>query len=125
MGKRVRIDGLSSAITDTLNEYSNHVSAEAKTAIRQAAKTAVKELKKTSPRDSGDYAKSWKSEVVSESAETIHVTVYAGIHQYSLPHLLENGHAKRGGGRVKAIPHIGKVNADVMEMVEKEILKRI
>lgn len=46
MGKRVRIDGLSSAITDTLNEYSNHVSAEAKTAIRQAAKTAVKELKK-------------------------------------------------------------------------------
>ena len=51
--------------------------------------------------------------------------MYKRQHQYSLTHLLENGHAKRGGGRVKAIPHIGKVNADVMEMVEKEILKRI
>ena len=84
-------------------------------------KTAAKELRRTSPKDTGEYAKSWKSKVTSETARTIHVSVYADHHQYSLTHLLENGHAKRGGGRVAAIPHIEPVNDEILDQIEKEI----
>ena len=106
MTKRIKIDGLADAVSDALNEYSGYVSAETKEIIRNAGKTAAKELRRTSPKDTGEYAKSWKSKVTSETARTIHVSVYADHHQYSLTHLLENGHAKTNGGRVDGIPHI-------------------
>ena len=121
MAKRIKIDGLADAVTDALNEYSSYVSAETKEIIRNAGKTAAKELRRTSPKDTGEYAKSWKSKVTSETARTIHVSVYADHHQYSLTHLLENGHAKRGGGRVTAIPHIEPVNDEILDQIEKEI----
>lgn len=119
--KRIKIDGLADAVSDALNEYSGYVSAETKEIIRNAGKTAAKELRRTSPKDTGEYAKSWKSKVTSETARTIHVSVYADHHQYSLTHLLENGHAKRGGGRVAAIPHIEPVNDEILDQIEKEI----
>ncbi|HIQ93158.1 MAG TPA: HK97 gp10 family phage protein [Candidatus Copromonas avistercoris] len=121
MTKRIKIDGLADAVSDALNEYSGYVSAETKEIIRNAGKTAAKELRRTSPKDTGEYAKSWKSKVTSETARTIHVSVYADHHQYSLTHLLENGHAKRGGGRVAAIPHIEPVNDEILDQIEKEI----
>ena len=120
MAKRIKIDGLADAVSDALNEYSGYVSAETKEIIRNAGKTAAKELRRTSPKDTGEYAKSWKSKVTSETARTIHVSVYADHHQYSLTHLLENGHAKRGGGRVAAIPHIEPVNDEILDQIEKE-----
>ena len=121
MAKRIKIDGLADAVSDALNEYSGYVSAETKEIIRNAGKTAAKELRRTSPKDTGEYAKSWKSKVTSETARTIHVSVYADHHQDSLTHLLENGHAKRGGGRVAAIPHIEPVNDEILDQIEKEI----
>ena len=67
----------------------------------------------------GKYKKSWKNKTTSENANTIQVTVYSSVP--GLPHLLEHGHAKRGGGRVSAIPHI----APAEEAAEEKLLKDI
>lgn len=124
MGRKTAIAGLSTAVFSALNEYSGYVTSETKKAVKKAGKEAVHELKKKSPKDSGDYAESWKA-AVKETSHTVHVTVYAGNHQHSLTHLLENGHAKRGGGRVAAIRHIAPVNESVIKKVEEEIKRQL
>nr|DAV77350.1 MAG TPA: putative tail component [Caudoviricetes sp.] len=124
MGRKTTVSGLSSAVASALNEYSGYVTSETKKVIRKAGREAVQRLKQESPKDFGDYAKSWRVSI-SETSHTIHATVYAGDHQYSLTHLLENGHAKRGGGRVAAIKHIEPVNEEAIKKVEEEIKRQL
>jgi hypothetical protein len=51
-------------------------------------------------------------------------TVYSP-NRYMLAHLLEKGHAKRGGGRVRAIPHIAPAEEAGIEMLEGLIEKAV
>lgn len=125
MSKTIGINDLSSTLSQMLNEYSEFVTAETKKAIKKAGSDAAKELRGSSPKDKGDYAESWRSKTAAETSATIHVTVYAGNHQYSLTHLLENGHAKRGGGRVAAIKHIEPANEAALEKVLDAIERQL
>lgn len=103
--KNASIDDLASVIAEDLREYADLTSDEMKKAVGEAGKFVADQIKQTAPKDTGRYARSWKSKVTQESATTIQVTVFSGS-QYRLTHLLENGHATRNGGRVAAQPHI-------------------
>lgn len=104
-----------------LKEYADVAVETLTETIETTAKETVKELKSTSPKDTGDYAKSWKQKTVKKTSTGIEKVVYASGHEYSITHLLEKGHAKRGGGRVKAYPHIAKAEKNATEKIIKEL----
>ncbi|MCQ4931437.1 HK97 gp10 family phage protein, partial [[Eubacterium] rectale] len=45
--------------------------------------------------------------------------------RYQIAHLLEHGHAKRGGGRVAARPHIAPAEENGIQQLEEEIERGI
>lgn len=72
----------------------------------------------------GKYRKSWK--VQTENRRTFEkMTVYASGGQHVLTHLLEYGHAKRGGGRTNAFPHVSINNEIAEEEAYQKIMKVI
>ena len=94
---KIDIEDLAGAIVRELHQYSDKVDADVKKAVRKTANSVRSELVQTSPKETGDYAKSWKSSLTEETGHSMHITVYAG--KYQIAHLLENGHALRRGGR--------------------------
>ena len=121
-GKNVSIDGLADAVMQELEEY-NKLSAETvKKAVDKAGKTVREQIKGSAPVRTGKYARSWTSRKTKETATALQVTVYSPS-RYMLAHLLEHGHAKRNGGRVKAIPHIAPAEAAGEEQLTQEIMR--
>lgn len=101
----IKIDDLSAVVVKELSEYEQGVADNLKKEIKQVAKEAAQELKITSPKNTGVYASSWKSRKVYEDNSDIRVRVY-NAKKPQITHLLENGYAKRNGGRVEGRPHI-------------------
>lgn len=116
----VSIDRMAEAIMEGLNEYAELAADEMKSAVKKSAKTVKDEIGSGAPERTGKYAKSWRTKTTKESANALEITVYSPS-RYMLAHLLENGHAKRGGGRVRAIPHIAPAEQHGAEQLEREI----
>ena len=116
----IKVDQLASTIEKELSFYSDEVTTGVKKAVDDVAKEAVKDLKSGSPRRTGRYSGDWTRKSAYESTRTKRNTVYNKGH-YQLTHLLENGHAKRGGGRVGARVHIAPVEQKAIEALEKRI----
>ncbi len=111
---------LTDAVMEGLQEYATLATDELKKAVKEAGQGAKKELKTTAPKDTGAYRKSWTYRQTGETANTINVTIHSKD-RYMLTHLLENGHAKRGGGRVPAKPHIGKAQENAEKALKSKI----
>ena len=118
--QRVSIDGLADAVMEGLREYAALATDDMKKAVREAGKTVKKEISATAPRDTGAYAKSWVIKSVKETSDSLEVVVHSRK-RYRLTHLLEHGHAKRGGGRVAGRPHIAPAEQKGIEQLEREI----
>lgn len=96
-------------INGYLKEYVGETAEGLTYVIPKVAKQAARKLRKTSPKDSGDYAKGWTTKIETGRVR-VGATVYGKAPTYRLAHLLEHGHARRGGGRkVDAIEHIKPV----------------
>ena len=120
MASKVSIDGMADAIMKELIDYSDMTSEGVKSAVKEAAKTVKKEIQAGAPVRSGAYKRSWATKNTAESSNKLEITVYSR-NRYQIAHLLEHGHAKRGGGRVAARPHIAAAEQSGIEQLEQEI----
>ena len=124
MGKTIPIDKLAAEVMDGLEEYAELTADVLKKEIQEAGKLAKNQISQTAPRKTGRYAKSWAVKKVSETSNSLEVTVHSR-NRYMLTHLLENGHAKRGGGRVAAIPHIAPAEEAAVQSLERNIEREL
>ena len=120
MSKTVKIEELASEVMKGLTEYSKLATTDMKKAVRKAGNEVRSEIQANAPKDTGAYAKSWAVKKMKESSEKLEVVVHSK-NRYQLTHLLEYGHALRGGGRAKAQPHIAPAEEHGIEGLEKAI----
>lgn len=111
--------------TETLNEelkkYTTEVYNAINDAVDEVSENLVKELKKNSPVDKTSkkkhYKNSWK---VETTGRMFYKKAVVHNKKYRLTHLLEYGHAKVNGGRVKAYPHIASAEQNaIKEFIQK------
>lgn len=126
MANAINIGDLADEIANTLSGYTEDVAEGVKVAVDETMEELVADTKKDAPERSGRYKKAIASKVRFEDNYEKRVTWYVKKPFYALSHLLEKGHAKRGGGRVKAYPHIEnnreKAEAKFTERV-KEVIR--
>lgn len=111
----MKINDLSARIAKDLRLYTDEVEEQLKVTIEEVAVEAVESLKANSPRDTGDYAKSWRMRKTKTG-----IVIHNKDH-YQLTHLLERGHAKVGGGRVAAQPHIKPVEQEAIRSIDRKV----
>jgi hypothetical protein len=124
MGKTIPVDKLAEEVMNGLEEYAELTADVLKKEIQEAGKVAKQQISQTAPRKTGRYAKSWAVKKISETSNSLEVTVHSK-NRYMLTHLLENGHAKRGGGRVAAIPHIAPAEETAILSLERNIEREL
>ena len=120
MGTKVSIDGLADAVMQGLNEYQALTNEGVKAAVKKAGDTVKKQIQASAPKRTGAYGRSWTVKTKRESSHALEVTVHSR-NRYQLAHLLEFGHAKRGGGRVSGRAHIAPAEEAGIEQLEKDI----
>lgn len=120
MSDNVRTDQLAEAVMKGLTEYADLATDDMKKAVKSAGRAVRKEIEANASADTGKYRKSWRAKTTKETSNSLEVTVCSPT-KYQLAHLLEHGHAKRGGGRTKAQPHIAPAEELGVKQLEKEI----
>lgn len=118
------IDDLADLVMDGLCEYSELADTAMKKAVRKTAASVRKEISENAPKRTGDYVKSWATKKVTENSHKLEITVHSK-NRYQLAHLLEKGHAKRGGGRVNGKPHIAPAEENGVDLLESLITKEL
>ena len=120
----VTVENLAAEIMKGLTEYKNLATADMKTAVRKAGRSVKKDIQANAPKKTGAYSKSWTVKTTKETSESLELTVHSPK-KYQLAHLLEKGHAKRGGGRTKAIPHIAPAEEKAVKDLEADIKRAL
>ena len=124
MSRSCSIDELAEVINQGLQEYAELSAVGVKRAVRKSAKTVKEQISANAPVKSGRYAKSWVAKTTEENSQKLVQTVCSPT-RYLLAHLLEKGHAKRGGGRVSGKPHIAPAEAAGIELLTSLIEKEL
>ena len=125
MAKKTALEALQADIGKILEEYGEEVAKGAEEAVMAVSKAGVKAVRANarSTFRGQKYASGWTSQL-----ETNHYSAQGIIYNSKvpgLPHLLEHGHAKRGGGRVPGREHIAPVEQEIIATFEEEVASRL
>ena len=113
---KVKPEQLAAVIRKELESYSKASTEETKKLIRETAKICKEEIQNASPVRTGKYRKGWSIKPLWEDNDSLREIV-RNRSAWQLTHLLENGHAKKNGGRVQSYPHI--------KLAEKRAIERV
>ena len=124
MARKVPLDALASSISKILQEYGEDVTQRLDDVTQKLAKQGQKAVRAdSSGKFTGTrYAKGWTT-----TLEKNNLGITAVLHNKTpgLPHLLENDHAVRGGGRYSGRTHIAPVEEQLvnalLEAVQNDI----
>ena len=120
--KQIEPSMLAEAIKQALEEYAIDSAKDIGEVAKELGDNARRLLRETSPKNTGEYSKSWRIEVENTRLGSL-VTVYST--KPGLPHLLENGHALPQGGRAPAIVHIAPVAESIEDKFIQELEARL
>ncbi|UNP78291.1 HK97 gp10 family phage protein [Bacillus nitratireducens] len=112
------MNDFASDLTRELQRYANVVEEKLENEIDEVADIAVNKLRQSGPKKTGAYRKGWR-----KKKEGNGVVIHNRKGQ--LTHLLENGHAKVGGGRVPGEVHIRPVEEYVIDELPKRIERAV
>ena len=121
---KVDLSRLGDVIEQELQTYANLTTEEVKGIVLETAKEIQNEIQSAAPNKSGKYSKSWAIKKIEESGHKLQVVIHSK-NRYQLTHLLEFGHAKRGGGRTKAIPHIAAAESNGIKRFEEKLRREL
>ena len=124
MSRNVSINEMGDAIMEELEKYSKLATDDLKAAVKETAASVRKDIQAGAPVDTGKYKKSWSVKNMHEDSQSIDLVVHSR-NRYQLAHLLEKGHAKRGGGRVAGRPHIAPAEQAGIEQLQSLIEKAL
>ena len=122
--KGIKIEDLAKAVQEELENYIDVTYDQMSEAVKDAGQTVVKEISANAPRNTGKYADSWVAKETGRTTRSVTVTVHSPT-RYRIAHLLENGYAKRGGGRVEGRPHIAPAEEKGEKQLEEDLRKRL
>ena len=115
---------LETKINKILKEFADEIQTETNTIANKLAKAGAKQINANAAGtfNGRKYSSSWTTTTEKSrtgNTETIHSKMPG------LPHLLENGHASRYGGRVSGRTHIAPVEEELVKKFEEEIINVI
>ena len=105
-------------IQKILKQYEQETVKDVKKVTKKLANRGAKELREKSQFNTGKYASGWTSKVEDGVLSCVGI-IYNKTP--GLPHLLENGHALRNGGRMSGRTHIAPVEEQLVKDYEQAV----
>ena len=117
------LDDFGRTLGQMMDDVDHRVRKVTEPAVRKGLKKGASEWRKNAPAMTGRYKKSIRWHITKSGDNPSGEIGSPSLP--GLPHLLEKGHARVGGGRVPGIPHIAPAAEVAFDVTEKAMLEGI